>query len=160
MIKHEGGFKVFFLRDKKKFPVACVVVAKVKGWGILSYAFSTHNPADKYDRRTARDYAFRRLLSTLPVPCRGTIPMAQGAKTEIIKDIALRNDTPLRTRAAALDWLEARAEEAAGEAEWARVLEETEKAALKKAQALVPATSKAKGGLRKKLTGLLKKSSS
>ena len=52
--------KYFFLRDKKKFPVACI--ASMREENIVRFAVSTHNPTDIFDKDVARRVAEGRLL--------------------------------------------------------------------------------------------------
>ena len=49
------------------------------------------------------------------MPCDGYVPMLPGAKRLVLADIAVRADTPIRTREAALEWIWAAAQRTAEE---------------------------------------------
>lgn len=57
--------RYFFLRDRNKFPVACV--ASVRGqrdgrdW--LNFAVATHNPKDEFNKTIAKNIATNRLFT-------------------------------------------------------------------------------------------------
>ena len=51
--------KIVYVRDKKKFPVACV--AFTTNGTELNYGYSVYNPVDKFDKKQARDFALDRL---------------------------------------------------------------------------------------------------
>ena len=51
--------RVTYLRDKKKFPVACVASKPVDKNVVFSLA--TWNPLDKFEKKTGRDMAAERL---------------------------------------------------------------------------------------------------
>lgn len=51
--------KFFYIRNESDFPVGCVVY-KQYGYAVM-WAFSTHNPKDKFDKKIARDVAMGRL---------------------------------------------------------------------------------------------------
>ena len=56
--------KIFYLRDKKGFPVTCVaskIVHPLGGQPMVHFDFATHNPADRYSRERARKTAIARL---------------------------------------------------------------------------------------------------
>ncbi len=69
--KFMSKMRFFFVRDEKRFPVACVAYQEAvqsdpfdtsEKVNVIHYAFSVHNPADLYDRKRARHIAEQRFL--------------------------------------------------------------------------------------------------
>jgi len=95
--------RFFYLRDKHKFPVACVATSVVTtpGGQYIAFSVATHNPADTYDKQYGRLLAKSRLISQ---ECM-VVAADAGAKVRVIERIADNKHLPVRTRAAASNWL-------------------------------------------------------
>ena len=95
--------RFFYLRDAKKFPVACVATSVVTtpGGQYIAFSVATHNPADDYDKQYGRLLAKSRLISQ---ECM-VVAADAGAKTRVIERIAENPYLPARTRSAASGWL-------------------------------------------------------
>jgi len=59
MCKHQG-FKFVYIRDKKRFPMACV--AFTNGGDKVSFGVSVFNPTDTFKRSVGRDLALGRMV--------------------------------------------------------------------------------------------------
>lgn len=97
----------FYLRDERKFPVACVAVHLAPGANSIYYAVSTHNPIDPYSRAIARSVALGRLkanYSVIEVPVTGEY-LTRREKFRVCKEIVMNNHLPRRTRDAAWGYL-------------------------------------------------------
>lgn len=108
----EGKVKLFWLRDEKKFPVACVA-STVKD-GRIVVALSVHNPADAFNKLRGRQIALARLekfhATNTEVEV-GTHTFAvsnnQPAPKRVIMSLVhLKQSFPVRVREAASHWLE------------------------------------------------------
>lgn len=95
--------KLFYLRDKHRNPVACVV-SEILTPKYVAFAVSTHNPIDLFDRSEARNVAVQRLIE-------GDVTIIKhqlGVKEKIVQAIADDKEFPTRTRVAAKLWLDNR----------------------------------------------------
>src|ERR1017187_7043726 len=95
--------RFFYLRDKNKFPVACVASTTftTASGSYVAFAVSTHNPHDRYCRDCGKQLAKARLIDQ---ECMLT-EAGPGAHTRISQRIADNKCQPIRTREAAADWL-------------------------------------------------------
>jgi len=98
--------KMFYLRDKHGFPVACVASTK-ETEDTVKYTVSTHNPMDRYDKKTARHIALGRLTKFNPLrstselsPLGGIVSMGGAIRKDIVQDI-INGPFPQRARDAA-----------------------------------------------------------
>lgn len=116
--------RIFYLRDSKRFPVACIA-SKLEG-NKLKYALSTHNPRDPYDKAMARNIAETRLAlgrvvierntrkpSFPPLQCVGGSILlgdepTKEIKAKLLQEIATSSKLPQRATDAAKLWLESR----------------------------------------------------
>jgi len=110
--------EMFYLRSKTGFPVACVASTTLPG-NMVRYAISTHNPVDRYDKKTAREIAMDRLIQ--PVGFQYDCPGVHGgfvsrdnyasrdntAHRNIVEDI-IAGPFPQRARDAARHMLKTR----------------------------------------------------
>jgi hypothetical protein len=55
--------RIMYLRNSKKFPMACIAIALDRPNGAISYQYSVFNPEDHFDKRMARELALGRLIS-------------------------------------------------------------------------------------------------
>lgn len=99
--------KYFFLRDEKRFPIACVASDVV---GLLkkkvAFAYSIYNPKDTFDKGLAKEVALGRLEKKGKTY--GKVPFIKGeVKRRIAKAIATDDGIPSRVRAAANNFLKA-----------------------------------------------------
>jgi hypothetical protein len=120
--------RVFFVRNKNKFPVACVAseVTKKGDTEIVRFSMSSYNPKDTFDRERAKEIAKHRLakyMSLAPeientqltssetyAPLEvekysGTVPRAGNVKTHIMQLIEVNTNLSYTVRKAALLWL-------------------------------------------------------
>jgi hypothetical protein len=91
--------KTFFLHDKNRLPVTCVVT-ELKVSGVL-FAVSTYNPIDIFSKRIARDVATGRLVTNGG----SSVSSGKDVKVRILKAIISDTEMPTRTREAAKLWL-------------------------------------------------------
>jgi hypothetical protein len=91
--------KIFYLRDRTGLPVTCVV-SGMKLSGIV-FAVSTYNPIDVFSKRIAREVATGRLAKE------GGEHLCAGnnVKQRLVRQIAVNDKLPTRTRLAAKLWL-------------------------------------------------------
>ena len=113
MKNKSNDYKIFFLRDRNKFPVACVASRLVATPACFFVAFSvaTHNPSDTFSRARGREVAIGRLEQDI---C-SVVVAGPGAKARIIERISLNKYAPIRTREAASYWLWRKAHENSSE---------------------------------------------
>jgi hypothetical protein len=104
-VKQNGEVTFFFLRDKRKFPVACVAYHYDEKEQKIKFGVSTHNPIDQYDRKVGRAFAASRILlepnyetayGDIKWKIIATISMGPEGKPSIF---------PTRTKQAATTWL-------------------------------------------------------
>lgn len=118
--KQRDPFKVryFYLRDPKKFPVACVASKLASGSPSIIYALSIVNPLDRnnFKRATARRIASQRLDEQKLVggkskgcadhPFATALPAEEKAiKRSLVGAIVDNTALVRRVREAAADWL-------------------------------------------------------
>jgi hypothetical protein len=103
--------KIFYLRDERKFPVACVASELLDGGKTVRFAVATHNPADRFDRVRAREVAAGRLHKSKNIAeiARPEVRIKAAVVTAIMMDESLST----RTRDAARLWLSQEAANAA-----------------------------------------------
>ena len=95
-----------YLRDNKRQPVGCIVLALNASKTKIRYQMSVLNPADRFDRSMARVIAKGRLLE-----CPLTITLDEPLETmheisgRVMLDIIGNCDVPARARKAAKRWL-------------------------------------------------------
>ena len=99
--------KIFYLRNKSGFPVTCVaskIVKPLAGQPMVYFDFATHNPADRYSRKRARETASARLekLGRYAVYLRSEKGETRRA---IVEEIAKLADSQAAREAAYL-WLQ------------------------------------------------------
>lgn len=84
----KDGIHVFWLRDEHRHPVSCVA-SKIEN-GAVKFAVATHNPHDKFNKKTGRNKAIGRLQAALQInPKNGelhhkTIPISEGEDPRIL----------------------------------------------------------------------------
>lgn len=95
--------KIFYLRDKRRFPVGCV--ASTLDNNVLAYAVSVHNPKDIFSWKASRNIAEVRLAH--PGRYTGTVECLsqKSAKQSVMLAILGNKNWPTRARAAAKLWL-------------------------------------------------------
>ena len=100
--------KVFFLRNKYRFPVACVALTEVEE-GEVSFAVSTYNPRDPFNKSLAKHVALNRL--TYGGEFTGVVPAGDDIKSNVLSYIIeavsqsqLEYAFPQRAREAAQLW--------------------------------------------------------
>lgn len=102
--------RVFYLRDRNQFPVACVASEKVtKGEEtVVNFSLSALNPKDvkDFEKKRGRDIAEGRLVAGKIF---GTVPMCKLIKSVIVEMIYEQSKSEV-ARAAALHWLMSRRE--------------------------------------------------
>lgn len=95
--------KHFFLRDKNKKPVGCVVSQRFVNnkMDFVMFAVSAHNPLDRFNRKEAFMYAVLNLEKNGVL-----LPTRKGIKIDIMNTIVDHQVLfPQRTRDAAKLWL-------------------------------------------------------
>jgi hypothetical protein len=104
-VKQNGEVTFFFLRDKKKFPVACVAYTYDEKARKIKFGVSTHNPLDEYDKQFGKILAAGRMLVA------PTYENIHGhIKWNIIATVAMGAEGkpspfPSRTKEAATAWV-------------------------------------------------------
>jgi hypothetical protein len=104
--------RFFYLRDKDKFPVACVA-SITNNTDRVQFALSIHNPRDIFDKTRAKEIALDRLrmgkttgeVEFDPRPGIKTRIMGVIATTEFMNHRAKPMRIPDRVRRAAREWL-------------------------------------------------------
>lgn len=62
--------KFLYVRNSKKFPVACIAYSLDKSNDTITYGLSIYNPSDTFDREMARNVAEGRMLKRgRVIPC-------------------------------------------------------------------------------------------
>lgn len=105
--------RIFYLRDKNHFPVACVASSVENN--VLHYGVSTHNPLDVYNKPLARKMALIRLHSKeLPEKFGGMVECQdpKQAKQALLNAINKNTKVAQRARDAAKLWLKHQQEKA------------------------------------------------
>lgn len=99
--------RLFYLRNEKRFPVACIATHK-NADGSIRYAISVWNPLDTFSKASGRTLAERRCYNgpwfTVPAG-------VQNVKVHIVTELALSAQTSKRARKMAREWLAKRLEE-------------------------------------------------
>ena len=99
--------RIMFLRDSQYRPVGCVAISVDRRNHRLNYGISVLNPADKFDRKVARQLAIGRLVE---------VPFAVAFKRDeeltmhviserVMKHVAYGSGAPSRAVKAAKLWL-------------------------------------------------------
>ena len=91
--------RVFFLRDRTMFPVACLASEKIDT--TIKVALSIHNPIDTFNRSRGRDIAEKRLQ-------KGKLYAELSAdrpKVQLMWKLFNDKELPTRVRKAAEVWL-------------------------------------------------------
>ncbi len=99
-------FRFMFLRDEKGAPVGCVAITLEKDYAF--FQVSTLNPADRFDRKLARQLAIGRTVEnpmSVKVTKKGNIHDVSRAVMQAISKSAL---LPTRSVKAAKLWLKTR----------------------------------------------------
>lgn len=95
--------RVFFLRDHRKFPVACVASELVAGPSAdtksVVFSMAIHNPSDKYDRHLGKAKAIGRLKGHQYVSAICFQP--KSVRVDVLTAIIHNKTLPARVRAAA-----------------------------------------------------------
>jgi len=91
--------RVFYLRNRDRFPVACIASRKVKG-DVVEFAMSIHNPVDKYNKALGRQLAKGRLLEGKAIAS-----VRAPFKANVVRMIAEMPDLPNRVRKVANQWI-------------------------------------------------------
>lgn len=98
--------RIMFLRDSQYRPVGCLAISVDRKSHRLNYQFSVLNPADPFDRKTARVLALGRLLDS-PI----SVPLARGTKVNMhdvshtVMSHLAKSNAPNRAVRAAKLWL-------------------------------------------------------
>jgi hypothetical protein len=109
------NIRITYLRDPKGQPVGCLAIAPISLLvgsngafaNKVSYHLSVLNPADKFDRKLAREIATGRLLKnpechTVPVPENADMHMVTRS---VMADIMDNKSIPTRAVKAAKQWI-------------------------------------------------------
>lgn len=99
-------YRVMYLRSVEGRPVGCLAILVNRKGAALSYGFSVLNPADKFDRKVARQLALGRLLEA-PVTVevmREDLNMHEITRN-VMKSLVINRKTPARAVKAAKLWL-------------------------------------------------------
>ena len=104
-----------YLRDNKRQPVGCIVLALNASKTKIRYQMSVLNPADRFDRSMARVIAKGRLLEcpltiTLDEPLDSMHEISERVMISIVDNFA--GNFPARARKAAKRWLSINTNEA------------------------------------------------
>lgn len=99
--------RIMFLRDNQYRPVGCLAINVDRKNHQLNYQFSVLNPADAFDRKTARVLALGRLLdSPISLPLgRGKAVNMHDVSHAVMTHLAQSN-APNRAVKSAKLWLE------------------------------------------------------
>lgn len=95
----EDDVRVFFLRDAKKFPVACVASRLNATKALVEFTISVRNPLDEFNRQRGRKIAEDRLTLNKGLHWVGFRP--KQAKKDVLTLIASMTTLPVRVREAA-----------------------------------------------------------
>lgn len=98
--------RIMYLRLANDRPVGCVAISVDKRNHRIHYQVSALNPADRFDRKVARQLALGRLVeSPLPVP----LPRGEEVSMHLITEVVMRHlsksNAPGRAIKAAKLWL-------------------------------------------------------
>jgi hypothetical protein len=99
-------YRVMYLRSNEGHPVGCLAILVNRKGAALSYGFSVLNPADKFDRKVARQLALGRLMEA-PVTVnvmREDLNMHEITRN-VMKSLVINRKTPARAVKAAKLWL-------------------------------------------------------
>lgn len=99
-------YRVMYLRSVEGHPVGCLAISIDRKGQVLQYGFSVLNPADKFDRKVARQLALGRLLES-PVsiaPIKADANMHEITRS-VMKSLIVNRKTPARAVRAAKLWL-------------------------------------------------------
>ena len=99
-------YRIMFLRNGASHPIGCLAIQIDRKRSVLSYGFSVLNPADKFDRKVARQLALGRLLES-PVsiaPIKADANMHEITRS-VMKSLIVNRKTPARAVRAAKLWL-------------------------------------------------------
>lgn len=98
--------RVMYLRDKHYQPHGCVAIQINPRTQFVEYNISTLNPADRFDRKVARELALGRMLlepETLRVPRN---PSLHDISIAVMRDLACSKTAPSRAVKSAKLWLD------------------------------------------------------
>ena len=99
-------YRIMFLRNNAGHPIGCVAIQINRKQRTLQYGYSVLNPADKFDRKVARQLALGRLMES-PIEIsvmREDLNMHEITRS-IMRSLVLSNKTPARAVRAAKLWL-------------------------------------------------------
>lgn len=100
-----NDYRVMFLRSNDGRPIGCVAIAVDRKKRTLRYGLSVLNPADKFDRKVARQLAIGRLIEVpASVSVRADANMHDITRT-VMQDLLTDIKTPSRAVRAAKFWL-------------------------------------------------------
>jgi hypothetical protein len=99
--------RIMFLRDASGMPCGCLAINLDRKNRKLKYQYSVLNPADYFDRKTARVLALGRLLdSPVSVPLSRTKEVSMHEVSSTVMNHLVASSAPSRAVKAAKLWLE------------------------------------------------------
>lgn len=106
-----SSIRFVYLRDKRDQPISCIAVSYDKEDKKISFAISTLNPKDKFNKKLGREVAEGRLIKTpytIVLTKESSEITAHYITRCILEDLNMWSEgtLPARTRKAALRWLE------------------------------------------------------
>lgn len=100
------NYRVMYLRNVDGHAIGCLAIQVNHKQAMLQYGYSVLNPADKFDRKVARQLALGRLMES-PIEVsvmREDLNMHEITRS-IMRSLVLSNKTPARAVRAAKLWL-------------------------------------------------------
>lgn len=100
--------RYLYIRNKNKFPVACVAIKFDPEKNLINYGISTHCPKDNFNRKLARQIAKDRLdirNQTINVFPEDNTTTFRGIIKALMTGLAQDETLPTRTRKAVRMWL-------------------------------------------------------
>lgn len=100
--------RITYIRDKNGFPVVCLVYSRTEP-GCLTFAYSCHNPQDKFDRKIAKNVAMGRFHKS---PSKFYFDVDSASLKNVLHDLMCSwardttKDVPSRMRKAAVQYLD------------------------------------------------------
>lgn len=99
--------RYFYIRNKNKFPVACVAMTLDRESNLIHYGLSTHAPGDNFNRKFARELAKVRMEKhnkTVAITQQEETKSFRGVLRSLLLHLMDEKELPTRTRKAIKLW--------------------------------------------------------
>ncbi len=102
----KNDYRVMYLRNIKGQPVGCLVIDVNRNSNTINYQLSVLNPADRFDRRVARQLALGRLMEDpIAIPMSRKDANMHVISAAVMKNLIIRKSTPSRAVKSAKMWV-------------------------------------------------------